>query len=101
MIESSKIWRCDLKSPCVKFCESENNKHQCGIKRKDKLKDFILYLEKHGVEALFNKIQSDNQKTRDEYQIEILKLKEKHKIEIKEITVSFLDTVSAIKQNLK
>ena len=31
----NKIWRCDLKSPCVKFCESENNKHQCGINRKD------------------------------------------------------------------
>ena len=32
----SKIWRCDLKSPCVKFCESENEKHLCGINRRDK-----------------------------------------------------------------
>ena len=100
-MSNDEVWRCDLKSPCVKYCESKNNKHQCGIKRKDNLKDFILYLEKYGVEALFNKIQSDNQKTRDECQIEILKLKEKHKREIKEITVSFLDTVSTIKQNLK
>lgn len=30
----NKIWRCDLTSPCVKLCESENNKHQCGINRK-------------------------------------------------------------------
>ena len=37
MIEPSKIWRCDLKSPCVKFCESENNKHQCGINRRNKM----------------------------------------------------------------
>ena len=33
---SNKIWRCDLKSPCVKYCESKNNKHQCGINRRDK-----------------------------------------------------------------
>ena len=32
-----EVWRCDLKSPCVKLCESENNKHQCGINRRDKL----------------------------------------------------------------
>ena len=31
-----KIWRCDLKSPCVKYCESENDKHLCGIRIKDK-----------------------------------------------------------------
>ena len=32
----NKIWRCDLKSPCVKYCESENDKHLCGIRIKDK-----------------------------------------------------------------
>lgn len=31
-----EVWRCDLKFPCVKLCESENNKHQCGINRRDK-----------------------------------------------------------------
>lgn len=31
-----EVWRCDLKFPCIKFCESENNKHQCGINRRDK-----------------------------------------------------------------
>ena len=36
MIEPSKIWRCDLKSPCVKFCESKNDKHLCGINLRDK-----------------------------------------------------------------
>jgi hypothetical protein len=31
------IWRCDLKGVrCVQFCESQNNKHQCGVKLKDK-----------------------------------------------------------------
>lgn len=34
---NNKIWRCDLKSPCVKLCESKNNKHQCGVRRKDKM----------------------------------------------------------------
>ena len=34
---NNELWRCDLKSPCVKFCESKNNKHQCGVRRKDKM----------------------------------------------------------------
>lgn len=29
-----EIWRCDLKSPCVKLCESENEKNRCGINYK-------------------------------------------------------------------
>lgn len=37
-MKKEKIWRCDLKEPCVKFCESEHNKHQCGIYFKDKRK---------------------------------------------------------------
>ena len=36
MKKEKRIWRCDLKEKCVKFCESENNKHQCGIYLKDK-----------------------------------------------------------------
>ena len=39
MIEPSKIWRCDLKSPCVKLCESENEKHLCAIHRRDNMKN--------------------------------------------------------------
>lgn len=35
-MKKEKIWRCDLKEPCIKFCESEHNKHQCGIYLKDK-----------------------------------------------------------------
>lgn len=31
-----EVWRCDLKSPCVKFCESPKDKHRCGITTKDK-----------------------------------------------------------------
>lgn len=30
-----EIWRCDLNKPCVKFCTSKNNKHQCGILIRD------------------------------------------------------------------
>ena len=36
MKKEKRIWRCDLKKPCVKFCESEHNKHQCGARLKDK-----------------------------------------------------------------
>ena len=36
MKKEKRIWRCDLKEKCVKFCESEHNKHQCGIYLKDK-----------------------------------------------------------------
>ena len=36
MKKEKRIWRCDLKEPCIKACESENNKHQCGVKLKDK-----------------------------------------------------------------
>ena len=35
-MKKEKIWRCDLKEPCIKACESEYNKHQCGIYLKDK-----------------------------------------------------------------
>lgn len=35
MKKEKRIWRCDLKEPCVKFCESEQ-KNQCGIYLKDK-----------------------------------------------------------------
>ena len=35
-MKKEKIWRCDLKEPCIKACESEHNKHQCGIYLKDK-----------------------------------------------------------------
>ena len=36
MKKEKRIWRCDLKEPCIKACESEHNKHQCGIYLKDK-----------------------------------------------------------------
>lgn len=39
----NKIWRCDLKSPCVKLCESENDKHLCGIRIKDKRNKRKIY----------------------------------------------------------
>ena len=38
MKKEKRIWRCDLREPCIKFCESEYNKHQCGIYLKDKRK---------------------------------------------------------------
>ena len=34
---NDEVWRCDLKSPCVKYCESKNNKHQCGIYKRDNM----------------------------------------------------------------
>ena len=37
-MKTNRIWRCDLKSPCVKYCESKNNKHQCGIYKRDNMK---------------------------------------------------------------
>ena len=37
-MKTNNIWRCDLKSPCVKFCESKNDKNQCGIFRRDNMK---------------------------------------------------------------
>lgn len=44
MSPNNQVWRCDLKSPCVKFCESKNNKHQCGVRRKDEMKIFDGYI---------------------------------------------------------
>ena len=38
MKKEKRIWRCDLKEPCIKACESENDKHLCGVKRKDERK---------------------------------------------------------------
>ena len=40
-MKKEKIWRCDLKEPCIKFCESEHNKHQCGIYLKDRRKKML------------------------------------------------------------
>ena len=37
-MKKEKIWRCDLKEPCIKACESENDKHLCGVKLKDERK---------------------------------------------------------------
>ena len=37
----NKIWRCDLKSPCVKLCESKNDKDLCGVNIRDKTNKFI------------------------------------------------------------
>ena len=34
-MKKEKIWRCDLKEPCIKACESKQ-KNQCGIYLKDK-----------------------------------------------------------------
>lgn len=36
-MKTNNLWRCDLKSPCVKFCESKYNKNQCGIYIRDKM----------------------------------------------------------------
>lgn len=36
-MKTNNLWRCDLKSPCVKFCESKYNKNQCGIYVRDKM----------------------------------------------------------------
>ena len=36
-MKTNNIWRCDLKSPCVKFCESKNDKNQCGIYVRDNM----------------------------------------------------------------
>ena len=53
-MKKEKIWRCDLKEPCIKFCESEHNKHQCGIYLKDKK----LKEEKNGRRKNRNKINN-------------------------------------------
>jgi hypothetical protein len=39
------IWRCDLKEPCVKFCES-NEKGKCGIRRRDMIKQNHIQIGK-------------------------------------------------------
>lgn len=36
-MKTNNLWRCDLKSPCVKFCESKYNKNQCGIYVRDNM----------------------------------------------------------------
>lgn len=36
-MKTNNLRRCDLKSPCVKFCESKYNKNQCGIYVRDKM----------------------------------------------------------------
>ena len=33
------MWRCDLNKPCVKFCESKNDKASCGMQYKNKRKN--------------------------------------------------------------
>ena len=47
-----EIWRCDLKSPCVKLCESENEKNRCGInyKKRCKMKNLLVGFPKEEVE---------------------------------------------------
>ena len=40
-MKKEKIWRCDLKEPCIKFCESENDKYLCGVRLRDKRKKAI------------------------------------------------------------
>ena len=42
---NDEVWRCDLKSPCVKYCESKNNKHQCGIYKRDNMKKYIVVIK--------------------------------------------------------
>ena len=42
---NDEVWRCDLKSPCVKYCESKSNKHQCGINRRDNMKKYIVVIK--------------------------------------------------------
>ena len=42
---NDEVWRCDLKSTCVKYCESKNNKHQCGIYKRDNMQKYkTIYL---------------------------------------------------------
>lgn len=42
---NDEVWRCDLKSPCVKYCESKNNKHQCGIHKRNNMQKYkTIYL---------------------------------------------------------
>ena len=42
---NDEVWRCDLKSPCVKYCESKNNKHQCGIYKRNNMQKYkTIYL---------------------------------------------------------